>query len=385
MHDDEAGHEQQPPGAVQRDDHAEEHERDVLSIRCWKLAWMNGEVRIPQKWPMLRAWIPSPSSWLESIELIASTSHISRDDRGEQHQALALLAAVGRRAVVPRRSAELLGHSASMAARATARATAMRSAERRQVHELLGRVRAATARAEPVDRERDRAARSGWRRWRHRGRAARSGARAARRRRASSGAAAASESIAGQTRSSTGSSVDAADLGRDRRQHVGEGARCRSSACRRPARRTGGTTLIASPERTIVGTTVRRGRAVGVGDRRTLDRGVRERQQRVAALLRRRARVRGPPGGAHAHRAGALAPDDHAVLAGLADLAGLEAEARVVAGEALGVARTARSATPRRRPAAPRARRSARRRSAQARATASDSATPPFMSAVPEP
>ncbi len=48
----------------------------VLSIRCWKLAWMNGEVKIPHRWSTLRGMIPSLSRWLESTVLITSISHI---------------------------------------------------------------------------------------------------------------------------------------------------------------------------------------------------------------------------------------------------------------------------------------------------------------------
>ena len=49
----------------------------VLSIRCWKLAWRNGAVMIPHRWLTFRAYSPSLSRRLESIELMISTIHMS--------------------------------------------------------------------------------------------------------------------------------------------------------------------------------------------------------------------------------------------------------------------------------------------------------------------
>ena len=64
---------------------------------------------------------------------------------------------------------------------------------------------------------------------------------------------------------------------------------------------------------------------------------VREREQGAAALVRRRAGVRGAAVGLDVQRAGGLALDDHGVLAVARALAGLEAEAGVEVREALGV------------------------------------------------
>ena len=145
-----------------------------------------------------------------------------------------------------------------------------------------------------------------------------------------------------------------------------------------------GTTLNASPERTTVGTAVRRcraGRVVAGGDGL---RGVGQRQQRVAAAAgaepecaARPGAVTGssrPPCGAPPRRRGRRRR-----------VAALEAQARVPAGEAVDVGERPRCATPRRRRAAAQPRRIARGAGRAARIAPIESTTPPFMSTLPEP
>ena len=78
----------------------------------------------------------------------------------------------------------------------------------------------------------------------------------------------------------------------------------------------------------------------GVGARGDEPGGLAEREQRVAALLRRGARVRRDPVRADAQRGRRLALGDHGLLVAV-ELAGLEAQAGVVAGEARRVAEAA--------------------------------------------
>ena len=120
---------------------------------------------------------------------------------------------------------------------------------------------------------------------------------------------------------------------------------CRSSSARRshsssPA---AGTTLNASPLRTTVGTDVRCAGPSRIVQRRHRLRGAREREQRVRALLRRRARVRRAAVREHPQRARGLALDDDRLLPVRRQLAALEAQAGVVAREALGVDEVARA------------------------------------------
>ena len=86
-------------------------------------------------------------------------------------------------------------------------------------------------------------------------------------------------------------------------------------------------------------------RVVVPGD---LDRGRRQRQQRVPAPVGGAARMRRAAGGAHPHRPGGLAVDDHGLVAVGRELAALEAQAGVVGGEPLDVDGTRAGATPRR-------------------------------------
>src|SRR5919198_1046152 len=69
----------------------------------------------------------------------------------------------------------------------------------------------------------------------------------------------------------------------------------------------------------------------------------RQRQQRAQALLGRRARVGGAPPRLDPQSGRRLALDDHGLVAVLGQLTGLEAEAAVEGGEALGVAEPARA------------------------------------------
>ena len=209
--------------------------------------------------------------------------------------------------------------------------------QRRFEHELLGVVRLAAARAEAVDRERDgggevagvgRAA-AGARR--------RSGGRARSLARSSSGAVAASECMPGQRRISSASRRTPLVLGGDVR-------RARASIASRSSARTSqksspwpGTTLNASPERRIVGTAVRCAGPSGAwrGGDGLGGRG--QRQQRVAPAVGRGAGVGGAAVRGDVDRARRLAAHDDALVAA-AQLAGLEAQARVEAREALDVA-----------------------------------------------
>src|SRR3984885_15740338 len=65
-----------------------------------------------------------------------------------------------------------------------------------------------------------------------------------------------------------------------------------------------------------------------------LDRRRRQRQQRVPALVGSAPGMRRAPGGGAPHRPRRLAPDDDALLAVPRELTALEAQARVVGGEA---------------------------------------------------
>ena len=78
--------------------------------------------------------------------------------------------------------------------------------------------------------------------------------------------------------------------------------------------------------------------AVGVVVRHELAGGLSEREQRVCAGVGRAAGMRGSAGRGHAQCAGRLAADDDPLLALGTALAGLEAQARVVAGEPVDVA-----------------------------------------------
>ena len=144
-----------------------------------------------------------------------------------------------------------------------------------------------------------------------------------------------------------------------------------------------GTTLNASP------TQDRRHHAqplrpVRVVSPRHLDRGGRQREQSVPALIGGAAGVGGASGACHAHRARRLARDHHALSALDAELPALEAQAGVVAGEPLDVAELV---------PAPLLVGDQQQRQlgehvsppGERRATPSDSTTPPFMSTVPGP
>ena len=145
-----------------------------------------------------------------------------------------------------------------------------------------------------------------------------------------------------------------------------------------------GTTLKASPARRTVGTAVRRCGALRVlAGRDRLGRGG-EGQQRVDALVGRRARVRAAPVRGHAQRAGRLAArrprPRRPRPAGRPRSTGRRRSPR-----SAGRGRRARCATPRRTRAAARPRRSRSCASASARRTPRASTSPPFMSIVPEP
>ena len=148
---------------------------------------------------------------------------------------------------------------------------------------------------------------------------------------------------------------------------AGIASRTRSIASRSSARTSQksspapGTTLNASPERITVGTAVRWAAPCGSCARGDELRGLGEREQRVAAAVRRGAAVGAAAVRGDVDRARRLAPD-HDALVGAGELARLEAQARVEAGEARRRGRSRRCATPRRRRAAARAARRARAR-----------------------
>ena len=95
-----------------------------------------------------------------------------------------------------------------------------------------------------------------------------------------------------------------------------------------------GTTLKASPAWSTVGTAVSRCGPVRILAARDRLGRRGQRQQRVDALVGRRARVRAAPVRGHAQRAGRLAADDHGLEVVVGQLAGLEAQAGVEAREA---------------------------------------------------
>src|SRR5207302_6593416 len=89
--------------------------------------------------------------------------------------------------------------------------------------------------------------------------------------------------------------------------------------------------LAAVDDRRYHGEAVRTGRRVVLGHAL---RGLGQREQRIAAAVRSRARVGGDPGRPDVERGRGLALDHHALLAVRAPLARLEAQARVEALEA---------------------------------------------------
>ena len=167
---------------------------------------------------------------------------------------------------------------------------------------------------------------------------------------------AARESIPGQRRTSSASRSTPSIAG-------GTTPATPSSASSRSPRRSqtsspsAGTTLNASPARTTVGTAVSRSVAGGVGARGDQPGGLAEREQGVAALLRRGARVRRDPVRADAQRGRRLALGDHGLLA--AGRAGRpRSRGRRRSRRSAPCGRSRRSATPRRRRRAGRAPRS---------------------------
>ena len=178
--------------------------------------------------------------------------------------------------------------AASITASATSRAVVQRGRE----HVLARVVRAAAARAEPVDATPGSPPRGGSRRWRRRARCRPPGARARRpRRRAAADR---------RARVHPGPQPDELGLQRSRRRPPRASRDCasrmrRSSSARRSQKSSPrpGTTLKASPLCSTVGTAVSRcGPAGVVGGGHGLG-GGRQREQRVAPAVGRRPRVRG--------------------------------------------------------------------------------------------
>ena len=182
--DHDRGHEREPLGALERDDQPHEHERDRVrdQVLPARVDERRGE-DAPDVADVARAGSRRSSRWFESSVLISSTEPHEHDDPGQHRDAFELrltstdpeargrwLATV---VLTPLRIAGALARPIEGLAKnrpppRPPPAPPRRAAQRRRKHELLGRVGAAAARAEPVDGQRDIAARSGWRRWRRR-------------------------------------------------------------------------------------------------------------------------------------------------------------------------------------------------------------------------
>ena len=256
-HDHDHGHQRQPARAVQRDERPHEQERDRVVDQVRR------EVRVQERRGEDRPQVadvprvdPAPAVQSLAVERVDPLDEPhERDDPDQQTEPLDRLArasggyccgiaahsmprgGAAHAAFLPRLLRADARFGRRRAARGRSPAPPRPARQRLAQRELAGRVRPAAARAQPVDRQRDRGREVAGVARRRPAARRRSACPSRRDAPASSGAVAAIESIPGHSRSIRASSVTSSSSAGTARQHRRERLQRPRRACRRSARR----------------------------------------------------------------------------------------------------------------------------------------------------